>query len=239
MKTKPLTLYLNFEEAEPEHTMKLDMRAAAGLQVHEALRRFAEGYSSVGVLSCNPARLQLSTGAGRVLGHGATLPCGLPHGTDLFVTRLAAGAPSAAMPAGAPAAAAHVYAKEGSAIAASQEKMGENSYYYSVGKHTAQQSAAAPKAHPGANAAPPPPREPAMTTAVQKGKLAEATIRSYSFMDDDAVAKVYVPIAGVNTLPAGAITCDFRDRSFDLRVRTYSSCHRDQGVDKGTSSRST
>ena len=50
--------------------------------------------------------------------------------------------------------------------------------------------------------------------------LKEQTLSSYSFLDDGAKAKVIIPLAGATALPAGAVTCDFRDRSFDLRVGT-------------------
>jgi hypothetical protein len=49
--------------------------------------------------------------------------------------------------------------------------------------------------------------------------LAECTISTFSFMDDEALVKLHIPIAGAASLPAGCIRCDFRDRSFDLRVR--------------------
>ena len=37
-------------------------------------------------------------------------------------------------------------------------------------------------------------------------------------LDDEKQVKVHVPLAGAAALPAGAIECDFRERSFDLRV---------------------
>lgn len=119
-----------------------------------------------------------------------------------------------------------VYAKPGSAIAASQAKMGENSYYYSVGKNknvtpgkphsaAAVSSGGAVVAAPAEAVIPPP-----VHVSERPTRLNEQTITSYSFLDDDDVAKVYVNLAGAGLLPAGAITCDFRERSFDLRVTT-------------------
>ena len=110
----------------------------------------------------------------------------------------------------APAAAAPprtVYAQEGSAIAASQARAGENSYYYSVGKNRAAGGAADP-------APPPKPR----AVAAAPSRLPEATIPSYSMVDDGALCKVLIPFAGAGALAAGALTVDFRDRSFDLRA---------------------
>jgi len=57
--------------------------------------------------------------------------------------------------------------------------------------------------------------------AVTKLEVAptEATISTFSFMDDDDVVKVHIPLPGASSLPVGSISCDFRERSFDLRVR--------------------
>lgn len=52
-----------------------------------------------------------------------------------------------------------------------------------------------------------------------EAQLPEATISTFSFMDDETVVKLHIPLAGAASLPAGSIQCDFRDRSFDLRVR--------------------
>ena len=49
-------------------------------------------------------------------------------------------------------------------------------------------------------------------------RLPEATIPSYSMVDDGALCKVLIPFAGAGALAAGALTVDFRDRSFDLRA---------------------
>ena len=49
-------------------------------------------------------------------------------------------------------------------------------------------------------------------------RVPEVSISSYSMLDDEKLVKVHVPLAGVAALPAGAVECDFRERSFDLRV---------------------
>jgi len=116
--------------------------------------------------------------------------------------RMSAPAPSAAHPA-----VGQVYAKEGSAIAASQAKMGENSYYYSVGKNKG-------IPQPVAQASVPQPKAVQTVSA----KAQEVTIASYSMIDDDAKVKIHIPMAGASTLADGAIRCVFRDRSFDLKV---------------------
>jgi hypothetical protein len=38
-------------------------------------------------------------------------------------------------------------------------------------------------------------------------------------MDDETLVKLHIPLAGAASLPVGSIRCDFRERSFDLRVR--------------------
>ena len=38
--------------------------------------------------------------------------------------------------------------------------------------------------------------------------------------------QVHIPLAGAGSLPDGAITCDFRERSFDLRVASDGKCLR-------------
>jgi hypothetical protein len=121
-----------------------------------------------------------------------------------------------------------VYAKPGSAIAASQAKMGENSYYYSVGRNKAVAPGKPHSGKPGgdgaggdggvvaapADAVIPPP----VKVAERPAKMPEQTITSYAFLDDDDVAKVHINLAGAGLLPEGAVVCDFRERSFDLRV---------------------
>ena len=105
-----------------------------------------------------------------------------------------------------------VYAAPGSAVAASQAKMGENSYYYSVGKHKARDPT-------GVVTAPVPIATPAPKAVfVKPAKLPEATITNYAMIDDEKEIKVQVPLAGAGTLAEGAISVDFRIRSFDLRV---------------------
>jgi hypothetical protein len=158
------------------------------------------------------------------------LPCGLPADADAFVrsstppkpladSAAAAAAASAAVasasrPAPRPAVAAAasgeemrqkgVYAKPGSAIAASQAKMGENSYYYSVGKNRAAGSSSTVT--------------PAVAVVKKDATVQEVTISTYSMLDDDANVKVHIPLAGASSLGAGAIECLFRPRAFDLRV---------------------
>ena len=108
-----------------------------------------------------------------------------------------------------------VYAKPGSAIAASQAKMGENSYYYSVGRNKPGAASA------GGAAATAPAEAPKMMpkkVVARAAGLTEQTISSYSMLDDGDVVKVHLPLAGAGSLPVGAISCDFRERSFDLRV---------------------
>ena len=79
----------------------------------------------------------------------------------------------------------NVYAKPGSAIAASQAKMGENSYYYSVGKNRGTPGASSTVEAP----APPPSHQP-KAVRERPAMLKEHTISSYSMLDDDAVVKV-------------------------------------------------
>ena len=59
---------------------------------------------------------------------------------------------------------------------------------------------------------------PPVKVSERPAKLPEQTITSYSFLDDEDVAKVHINLAGAGLLPAGAVVCDFRERSFDLRV---------------------
>lgn len=85
--------------------------------------------------------------------------------------------------------------------------MGENSYYYSVGKNKG-------IPQPVAQASVPQPKAVQTVSA----KAQEVTIASYSMIDDDAKVKIHIPMAGASTLADGAIRCVFRDRSFDLKV---------------------
>mmetsp|Transcript_12972 Transcript_12972/g.28043 ORF Transcript_12972/g.28043 Transcript_12972/m.28043 type:complete len:271 (-) Transcript_12972:133-945(-) len=193
-------LYLSYEDTTPEHTMKLHP-GGSGVTTNAALAQFALEYAAATGHSLQASVLELRRENGTALAADALLPCGLPNGSDLFVTR--SQAPAA--PTGKSAA---IYAKEGSAIAASQAKAGEHSYYYSVGKNRGVPSEAPPTALLP---------EPKAVAKVEP-KLSEVTISSYSMIDDDGKIKVHIPLAGATALPAGAVTVDLRDRSFDLRV---------------------
>ena len=99
---------------------------AAGPSAAEALVQFAAAYAKKTGRTLQVSALRMSTERGRTLEPSAVLPCGIPSGSDLFV--------GGAQPVLAPGATdAPVYAKEGSKVAASQGKMGENSYYYRLG----------------------------------------------------------------------------------------------------------
>jgi hypothetical protein len=245
-------LFMHYEQAGPEYTLKVAAQGAA-LTVGDALARFVTAYASTGH-SISSEGLELLDGDGKRLDTEAVLPCGLPAGADVFVrssappTQLpegevataaaaaaaavaaaAAATPSATIAAAA-AAAAHatagapqkgVYAKAGSAIAASQAKMGENSYYYSVGRNR--------NTPAGGAAATAPAEAPQMTPKAvveRPATLKEQTLTTYSMLDDERVVKVYVPLAGAGVLAEGAISCDFRERSFDLRVTAGGKVHR-------------
>jgi len=230
-------LFLHAEEVSPEFTLKFGV-GGGPLTVSEALTRFALAYGSTGY-ELTPSALELVDSDGKSLAADALLPCGLPDGADAFVRSSSApeeisstgtaaaaakaaikAAASGAQPAAATAAAARlgaeeqrqkgVYAAPGSAIAASQAKMGENSYYYSVGKNRTAASVVTPAVPAEA------PKPKAVVTKAQK--LPEVTISSYSMLDDDSVIKVYMPLAGAGVLPEGAISATFRERSFDLKV---------------------
>jgi len=234
-------VFLHFEDATPEFTLKF---AAAGkpLTVREALGRFALAYGGTGY-ELSVASLSLCDEAGRALAADAVLPCGIAPDADAFVRSSTAPvalpgdarAAAAAAAEAASTAAAHpavfaasvpslpgssaeelrkkgVTAIPGSKAAESQAKFGANSYYYAVGKHRT--------VDPTGVVTPPVPVVPpqAKAVAVKPTKLAEATITSYSMIDDDDVIKVQVPLAGAGQLEEGAISAAFRIRSFDLRV---------------------
>ena len=86
--------------------------------------QFAAAYAKKTGRTLQVSALRMSTERGRTLEPSAVLPCGIPSGSDLFV----GGAQPVLAPGDAP-----IYAKEGSKVAASQGKMGENSYYYRLG----------------------------------------------------------------------------------------------------------
>ena len=97
--------------------------------------QFAAAYAKKTGNTLQASALRMSTERGRTLEPTAVLPCGIPSGSDLFV--------GGAQPVLAPGAQdAPVHAKEGSKVAASQGKKGENSYYYSVGKNSGEDAAA-------------------------------------------------------------------------------------------------
>lgn len=164
--------------------------------MNQALASFAQAYAATGQ-ALVPSELTLSSIDGTQLGPDAILPCGFPDGSDFIV--YSSSKPTPADPTAIEAAPAAlevaalmrhpeisggssrqmVYAKEGSAIAASQAKMGENSYYYSVGKNKGNLVAAEQ-------------RNPvAVVSIAADGKpLPETTISTYSMIDDEAKVKV-------------------------------------------------
>ena len=95
--------------------------------------QFAAAYAKKTGKTLQVSALRMSTERGRSLEPTAVLPCGIPSGSDLFVW--------GAQPVAPGAQDAPVYAKEGSKVAASQGKKGENSYYYSVGKNSGEEAA--------------------------------------------------------------------------------------------------
>ena len=238
-------MFLHFEDATPEFTTKVGI-SGRPMTVHEALGQFALAYGSTGY-ELSVSSLELVDESGLALALDAVLPCGLPPDADAFVRSSIAPAPLAEAAVASAAAAAKaasaalarphaavaaastapsaalplsaeemrqkgVYAAPGSAVAASQAKMGENSYYYSVGKHKARDPT-------GVVTAPVPIATPAPKAVfVKPAKLPEATITNYAMIDDEKEIKVQVPLAGAGTLAEGAISADFRIRSFDLRV---------------------
>ena len=210
----PACLYLHYEEAEPEYTLKLPL--SSHLTVADAVERFACAYAKTGS-TLEAQALQLSTEEGRLLAPSAVLPCGIPGGSDVFVrgAKPAQGAapvqvPAAQVGTSGEEAGQRVYAREGSAVAASQNKMGENSYYYSVGK--------------SGTSEPIKPDLRGVTAA--KTTLQEETLSSYSILDEAALVKVYIPLAGAGALPTGSISATFRQRSFDLCVTSESKVQR-------------
>lgn len=243
-------LYLHYEEANaPPYTLKLAIGPAPST-VADALSRFATAYGATKHSLSLPA-LSLSGEDGQCFSATTVLPCGMPAGSDVFVRSSeppqalsADAAPIAAAAAATAVAAASqpvsfgasasapsaqpekgVYAKAGSVVAASQAKMGENSYYYSVGKNRAPTSGpGAPKAHAIPASSTPLPTvsaeaaAPSAAPPAGHAKLPEQTFSSYSMLDEDDFVKVHINMAGAGSLPAGAIECTFRERSFDLRV---------------------
>lgn len=256
MPAAPRHLFLHHEPSDgaPPYTLKL-VTAGAPLTVSDALGRFAAAYGATGH-ELATAGLQMEDESGKCLRADAVLPCGLSAGADAFVRSdeppkklsaeaapIAAAASAAAVAAAArltmpsqPAEApmgeesrqAGVYTRSGSAIAASQAKMGENSYYYSVGKNRAAPAGTAVKAAPAppsAVAATPSQPMPQAVTS-RPAKLPEQTFSSHSWLDDeDSGVKVHINLAGASNLPAGAVVCIFRERSFDLKV-TLASEHK-------------
>ena len=132
----------------------------AGPSTAEALLQFAAAYTKKTGKTLQASALRMSTERGRNLEPTAVLPCGIPSGSDLFV--------GGAQP---------VDAKEGSKVAASQSKKGDNSYYYSVGKNSGEPAEAALK---------PDLRNISVTPSAPK----EDTLASYSLSDESGVVKV-------------------------------------------------
>lgn len=133
------------------------------------------------------------------------MPCGLPAGTDLFVVTDSAG-----QRAGDAAASTAAAAAEASAVRASQAKLGENSYYYSVNKNL------------GNTITEPEPLVPKAKRVVS-AVLRQTTISNYAMIDGEGKVKVNIPLAGAQALAANAIVLSVFDRAFKLRIRTDAS----------------
>ena len=176
-------------------------------------------------VKCSAAPVALSAdaaAAAAVAAKAAVIAAGQGTGSSAPAV---ASVPGTTAPVPSTAPAKGVYAAPGSAIAASQAKMGENSYYYSVGRNRA--------AAPGTARVTPAVEKPAegalvnpIRVAERAASLPEQTIASYAFLDDEDVCKVHINMAGAALLPDGAISCVFREQSFDLRVTQDGKVHR-------------
>jgi len=126
---------------------------------------------------------------------------------------------------------------DGSALADSQKKRGELSYYYAHDRGRRQQLISKPQAAETA-VAPPRPREPLASGQPVGGGAASSfntkqspfgtningyeTITSYTWEDhDDNTVKVLVPMDGVGKLPPSAVRSSFGERAFELLVDGY------------------
>lgn len=54
----------------------------------------------------------------------------------------------------------------------------------------------------------------------EKKEESEA-IFSYQFLDDEGIAKVYIPLEGVGKLAEDCIVSEFHEKSLDLSIRGY------------------
>ena len=100
---------------------------------------------------------------------------------------------------------APVYAKEGSKVAASQGRKGENSYYYSVGKNSGEEAAALKPDLRGTSAAPSAPKED--------------TLASYSLSDESGVVKARLVRVGVRVGVRVRVRVRVRDESGVVKAR--------------------
>ena len=92
-------------------------------------------------------------------------------------------------------------------IQASQQAAGQNSHYYW-------------DRQPQTRLAEPDPVRVAVrqrTIEIEKIK----TITKYSMADEGNWVKLYIRHEGVGLLPKGSVSCDFRERSFDLRIEDH------------------
>jgi hypothetical protein len=107
---------------------------------------------------------------------------------------------AAAVPAPAPA----VVAEPANPIEASKASAGDHSHYY---WDRQAKGAAAPR--PQKVVAP-----PAAASKIERIR----TLSKFSLSDEGSWVRLYIPHDGVGELPKGCVTCEYRERSFDLRI---------------------
>jgi len=199
--TSAAAVFLHYEEHEPFHTMKLSLQSDTAITVESAILAFVESYSTATGTQLQAMSLSLCTDAKALLEPSWVLPCGLVHQSDLFVTSVPAGAGAVAPPAAGVAVEGGV-----SAVVASQSKLGEASYYYSVNKNL------------GNTVHAPEPQVPRAKHAVANF-VRTTTITSFTMIDDDARVKVHIPMARTQQLPSNGVAVGFYDRSMRVAVR--------------------
>lgn len=237
-------MYIHYEDAAPEYTLKVGIGGAA-VTVQNALSSFAKAYGSTG-FEMSAATLELIDETGRKLASDAVLPAGLPVDADVFVrssaaptpiaadvaTTAAAAAKAAFLSAAQPQAAAGVGGSTPPVAVLSEEERRQKGVYAKAGSVAAASQAKFGEnsyyysvgknrpADPTGVVTPAVPLQPPKPKAVsiKPQALSEVSITSYAMIDDEKVIKVQIPFAGASGLAEGSISCAFRERSFDLRV---------------------
>jgi len=227
-----MKIFVHFDEGAPSATLKKEYNDESGI-IADIIKDFVRAYNAryVGKNTISVDKVHCVTETGRKYRDKDAIANVLKEGDDVYISYkhvgyvnakekpmkkkvvVAAGGASAGEKKKEEAVAAPIAKNEedseGSKLKSSIAEAGELSYYYAHNRSVGEDEKA--------------PKEPPQVLARRKleedESLIEKTISSFILDDGKKYVKAHITLEGVGSLPEGAITCEFGERNFDLKVR--------------------